>query len=214
MGSEVSTSFYHKSDSWFLPMLVFCSWEDRSNTCLVSRNFHKFQQDDLFWKWMCCRLDTENNVYSPVIVPVSSTFRSLFEELFHLRHMWDAAPAVEGDGTQRTQANDKKKISVYARFCPIRPKSKALEKSDENHAVDDQENQSDSVEITLPLHQRLAMIKMSNRLTSNRQALQVLTSEGGKKKDRLTHVASYYLLKHVLRSERRLAILLNVISEP
>ena len=187
MGSDVSTAFYHRSDSWFLPMLVFCSWEDRFNTCLVSGKFHKFQQDDLFWRWMCCRLDTENNVYSPVIVPVSSTFRSLFTELFHLRSMWDAVQITVGNDTEQSKANDKKRISVYARFCPVRPKLKALEKSDENHAVEDQENDSDSVEITLPLHQRLAMIKMSNRLTSNRQALQVLTSEGGKRNDTLRY---------------------------
>lgn len=200
MGSELSTSFYHKSDSWFLPMLAFCSWEDRSNTCLVSKKFHKFQQDDLFWKWMCCRLDTENNVYSPVIVPVSSTFRSLFTELFHLRRMWDAVEINQGNDNQQEQANGKKNITVYARFCPVRPKPKALEKSDENHAVEDQENECDSVEVTLPLHQRLAMIKMSNRLTSNRQALQVLTSEGGKKEGYVVYCdmkASHCRKRHI-----------------
>jgi hypothetical protein len=44
---------------------------------------------------------------------------------------------------------------------------------------DDDEAENQEIEVTLPLHQRLAMIRMSRKLKSNRQALKILTAEGG-----------------------------------
>lgn len=80
------------------------------------------------------------------------------------------------------QGGDKKKISVYARFSPKRPQQLTLTtsvSSDEANSNGDLENEDDDLEVTLPLHQRLAMIKLSHNLKSNGQALKVLASEGG-----------------------------------
>lgn len=41
------------------------------------------------------------------------------------------------------------------------------------------DNENEEIEVTLPLHQRLAMIKLSRNLKSNKEALKILTSEGG-----------------------------------
>jgi Kinesin motor domain len=108
--------------------------------------------------------------------------------------------AIGGNGEDAhdvvlNKAGDKNKIQVYARF---RPKSKKdAEKSDKSNDDDDddddnknEEVENDEVEVTLPLHQRLAMIRMSHRLKSNRQALKVLTSEGGWFQSRWTDIAN------------------------
>lgn len=95
-----------------------------------------------------------------------------------MRKMWSTVTDCEISPELR--AVGKKNISVYARFCPKRPKPSALKTEVENKENENLENQIDEVEVTLPLHQRLAMIRMSHDLISNRQALKVLTSEGGK----------------------------------
>jgi hypothetical protein len=180
MGSDISTTFYDKTDSWLLAALVYCAWEDRSRVLLIARRFHRFQQSDLFWRWMCGRLDIENSVYSPHFTPPSSTFRGLFMELYPMRKMWNVPMANGIENSQELRATGKKNISVYARFSPKRPKPAALKTDFENKENDDVENEVEKVEVTLPLHQRLAMIRMSHDLNSNRQALKVLTSEGGR----------------------------------
>jgi hypothetical protein len=180
MGSDISTTFYDKTDSWLLAALVYCAWEDRSQVLLVARRFHRFQQSDLFWRWMCGRLDIENSVYSPHFIPPSSTFRGLFIELFPMRKMWNVPMVDASDFSPELRPSGKKNISVYARFSPKRPKPAALKTEFENKENNNVVNEVDEVEVTLPLHQRLAMIRMSHDLNSNRQALKVLTSEGGR----------------------------------
>jgi hypothetical protein len=101
-------------------------------------------------------------------------------ELYPMRKMWNV-PMVNGiEISPELRATGKKNISVYARFSPKRPKPAALKTDFENKENDNVENEVEEVEVTLPLHQRLAMIRMSHDLNSNRQALKVLTSEGGR----------------------------------
>ncbi|KAJ1429036.1 P-loop containing nucleoside triphosphate hydrolase protein, partial [Ochromonadaceae sp. CCMP2298] len=70
-------------------------------------------------------------------------------------------------------AGERFKISVIARFRPgVLPNQGGQGQGDGGTG-------GQGVVVTLPLHQRLAMIRMSRRLSSNKQALRVLTSEGG-----------------------------------
>lgn len=62
------------------------------------------------------------------------------------------------------------KIGVFTRFRPAPPSSST--------DSDDKENQEEVVQVTLPLHQRLQLIKMSRGLRNNSQALKVLRNEG------------------------------------
>lgn len=105
--------------------------------------------------------------------------------------------------------NERFKISVYAKFRPHQVKEKDNKKEshqNSNHhnhkqklphskdgsnskTIDDskkenEENNADNdstsgTKVTLPLHQRLAMIRMSHNIKNNRSALKVLTEEGG-----------------------------------
>jgi hypothetical protein len=136
---------------------------------------------------MCGRLDVENGVYSPSVIPVASDFKTLFMELYPSNAMWGAIIS-DGDRDRERSLNqhrgDKKKISVYARFSPkrVKPIIESIiagnSHIDQSNVNEDQ-NKEDDIEVTLPLHQRLAMIKMSHNLKSSRQALKFLTSEGG-----------------------------------
>ena len=182
MGSSTSSLFFQKSDSWQLSVIVYCTWEDRWAVLATSRKLRQIQQSDMFWRWMCSRLEVEHGVYSPVIIPVASTFRSLFMELSPLRNMWEKMVISNEMTPPQFQGGDKKKISVYARFSPKRPGQPQLTTAEvlsEENNDDDFQNRDDDVEVTLPLHQRLAMIKLSHNLKSNGQALKVLASEGG-----------------------------------
>lgn len=102
-----------------------------------------------------------------------------------MRKMWNSPVINGGEISPELRAVGKKNISVYARFSPKRPKPAALKAESESKENENLENEVDEVEVTLPLHQRLAMIRMSHDLNSNRQALKVLTSEGG----RLSNIA-------------------------
>jgi hypothetical protein len=118
-------------------------------------------------------------------------------ETSHLTALANGLPADEAD---QGKAN-LYKINVYARFRPDTEAAKDLElkkalkkpavedmspsKKDEKACQqEDKENDqhsgnNDCVEVSLPLYQRLAMIKMSHNLKSNKAALKVLAAEGG-----------------------------------
>ena len=182
MGSSTSSLFFQKSDSWQLSVMAYCTWEDRWAVLATSRKLRQLQQSDMFWRWMCSRLEVEHGVYSPVIIPVASNFRSLFMELSSSRNMWEEVVVSNERTPLHLQGGDKKKINVYARFSPKRPEQSQLSTAQVSNDGNNDgyfENQDDDVEVTLPLHQRLAMIKLSHNLKSNGQALKVLASEGG-----------------------------------
>jgi hypothetical protein len=94
--------------------------------------------------------------------------------------MWEATTIEEEESDKcivnSLQAGDKNKISVYARFSPKRLQlNDIVDENNENISDNGDKDQ----EVTLPLYQRLAMIKLSHNLKGNRQALKVLASEGG-----------------------------------
>jgi len=95
--------------------------------------------------------------------------------------MWKSFPPPPDrlvDAVQEQKSNTFK-INVYARF---RPSAHSLKKQSKIEAVKPLEASDDAaaaIEVNLPLHQRLAMIKLSHKLTSNKEALKVLATEGG-----------------------------------
>lgn len=97
------------------------------------------------------------------------TWRTTFLELYKIRNLWVGDHGGESEGGAIGQMNEKYeeilkehfKINVYARFRP-----------------QNDEIQYEHKQITLPLHQRLGLIKLSCNLKSNREALRVLKEEG------------------------------------
>ena len=116
----------------------------------------------------------EHGVYVPPALPYQSNWKSLFFELYALRNLGSKVDINDHNNNLQTSSTSERfKISVYARF---KPQSK-ISNDETNDTDDDKEN--DEREVTLPLHQRLAMIKMSHNLNSNKDALKVLAYEGG-----------------------------------
>jgi kinesin family protein 5 len=197
MGNHLATLSLREGSSWAFTVLEFAGWEER--VALTSTNKHIRKQtnnDDQYWRFLCTLLAREHGVYVPPTVPKNlRTWRHLFRELFPMRKMWAPAPAPlirdnddDDDDDDDAFANvevpmpeqgERNKIQVFARFKP-KPEKKATDADDAAQAAEASEStDKDEVEVTLPLHQRLAMIRMSHNLTSNRQALKVLTTEGG-----------------------------------
>lgn len=122
-------------------------------------------------------------------------FKSLFKEAYLLRGMWDYVSAVESGKSEHLMISNrdknKNKISVYARFSPKRLRIEDSDSTADNESIENMTNKDDNDEnkhaadgsedsgISLPLHQRLAMIKISHNLKTNTEALKVLTAEGG-----------------------------------
>jgi hypothetical protein len=114
--------------------------------------------------------------------------------MYHLRSLWfhsddDATGSAHGryDNSSinvtaekyRAPIKERFKISVYARFRPsdaIMTTTHSTRQADSKGVID--APQTKPVEIKLPLHQRLSMIRLARNLTSTKEALKVLASEG------------------------------------
>lgn len=129
---------------------------------MLSRKWAAFMQTDVVMRWMCYRLMVDYKLYSPLKLTAGVTWKSMFMELFNIRHIWSGDDSSRQSGHDPDRKSERAKINVYARFRPI----------------DNSQHVEDTKEITLPLHQRLALIKMSCKLKSNRAALHVMKEEG------------------------------------
>lgn len=142
----------------------------------LSKSFRILYKSEQIQAILTHALVNEYHIYAPSSLPHKYTWRKLFRELYFLRHIWLAPELLQA--SQHTY-----KINVYSRFKPL---SKEAEKvvdtlaasSTEDEVVDEAGNENHTRKIVLPLHQRLAVIKYANRLSSNRDALRVLMNEG------------------------------------
>lgn len=183
MGAKLSSTRFQmdqeSEQSWTFQVLEYCTWKERCNILSTSKVYYQLTKADLFWRWLLNRLEIENGVYFPKTRPTLN-YKGLFKELYVLKNMWKATTIEEEDSDKcivnSLQAGDKNKISVYARFSPKRLQLNDI--VDENNENINDNGDKDQ-EVTLPLYQRLAMIKLSHNLKGNRQALKVLASEGG-----------------------------------
>jgi len=169
---------------WILIILEFSSWRERSSLMVLSKRWwNSTHRDYKFYRFLCTRLSAEHHVYIPSIIPTKDTWRSVFVEMYHLRSLWYqsevASNARDSIGNldtavvqkYRAPVKERFKISVYARFRPSDGVS--LSQGDKDVGT-----QKKSLEINLPLHQRLSMIRLARNLTSTKEALKVLASEG------------------------------------
>jgi len=146
----------------------------------VSKKLAAKTSTDAFYRFLCYRLVEEHLLYIPSmpVLPPPLNWRRLFVELFALRNIWFVS-----ENASTHQFSQKFKISVFARF---RPKlSDEVEIEDIRDSISSVDSEK---EITLPLHQRLSLIRMSHGLKKNGAALRVLASEGqwfGKKWENL-----------------------------
>lgn len=204
----------HDLPLWALHILEYCDWQTRHGASFLSKEWHKNTTTVFFYRFLCQRLSAEHGVYTPITPPFSDNWKTLFFELFKLRHLWtspylDLNDALVANAQQNSnEFKERFKISVYAKFRPhqLQPPVKSVqvfkEKAEkeklqsskttsESNDVENDENQENScAKVTLPLHQRLAMIRMSHKIKNNRSALKVLTEEGGWFQDKWAETSS------------------------
>ncbi len=155
----------HDMPLWLLFIMEYCDWDQRFQLAALSRQWRQNTQVNAFYRFLCERLSAERAIYVPHSLPTRIDWKTLFRQLYRLRDLWGMAKeGFDAKGGKPNMQQESWKINVFARFRPFNPS-------------EDQENNCASV--TLPLHQRLQMIKMNRKLGSNRAALQVLAQEGG-----------------------------------
>ena len=158
------------TEELFRSIIQFCDWKDRENCRSLSKQLAKFTKSSAFYRWCCERLAEEHCIYISQEFPTYQ-WESIFKEFYPLRNMWQSGENVIAPEKSKTF-----KINVYARF---RPSTQALKRQAKVDVMKASEPEESTVEVNLPLHQRLAMIKISHRLSSNKEALKVLAAEGG-----------------------------------
>jgi hypothetical protein len=179
---------------WILIILEFSSWRERSALMMLSKRWwYSTHGDYKFYRFLCTRLSVEHLIYIPSTIPTKDTWRSVFLDMYHLRSLWfhsddDATGSAHGryDNSSinvtaekyRAPIKERFKISVYARFRPsdVIMTTNSTRQADSKGVID--APQTKPVEIKLPLHQRLSMIRLARNLTSTKEALKVLASEG------------------------------------
>jgi len=175
-------------------ILNFANEETRVKFISVSRAHAKLLTSEVSFKWRNVRLHIENGIYfSPDInINVNSTrtsvdtdadastnfcWKQLFLHNYPKRNLWTAAARNNCHRATRTPQDphyvrDKTvhtfQLTVSARFKP-----KGMDHASTNT------NQEHQRKISLPLHQRLALIRMNRNITSQREAFKVLMHQGG-----------------------------------
>ena len=144
-----------------------------------------------YYIWRLRRLHIEKGIYSPIFVSSSSNYdwKQMYHEMFQLRYLWNNDNDNNNEISYRSGMNkDVQKqntisssnesdfhVSVCARFRPKKSQAKDFHQNNKR--------------ITLPLHQRLSIIKITNKITSNREALKILHDNGGWFHDRKIQVS-------------------------
>mmetsp|Transcript_7449 Transcript_7449/g.11085 ORF Transcript_7449/g.11085 Transcript_7449/m.11085 type:complete len:783 (+) Transcript_7449:104-2452(+) len=176
-----------EESGWFFQVLVYCDMTTRSKCVLLSKRYSKILQSQEAFKWQLERLHIENGIYFPMQqLPTNETWRSIYIDLYKRRHLWNTPMEGNSGSVWNTKDDDKDlplwqlrpssitgenfNITVCARFKPSTFSRKDVD--------------SDDDKATLPLHQRLSLIRLSNKLETNQQALGVLKAQGGWFKDR------------------------------
>lgn len=155
-----------EESGWLFNLLAFCDRETRAAVLFISKRYYEILTTPASFRWRLERLHIECGVYFPSSLPKDHTWKSLFLDLDKKHSLWDA-----DDDSDTAASSDGKsfKISVYARFKPLN-----------NDRVSVQNGRKS----VLPLHQRLALIRIDKGLSSNSDALGVLKEQGSWFKDK------------------------------
>lgn len=145
-------------------ILNFCDQESRLNFLYLSSRMNCMLTSSLSFKWRLERLHIEKGVYFPPSLPPKLSWRGIFLKNWKRRFLWETDVGLNRNELKEESFN----IQVSARF---KPRSK--------NGDNDVEMEVGGKKAVLPLHQRLALIRMNRKLDSNEKAFQVLKDQGG-----------------------------------
>jgi kinesin family protein 5 len=165
--------------------LEFCDLKTRANGIFTCKRYQKMLTTDSSFRWRLERLHIEHGVYysSPLELSLDAPqedkpnpHKILYLNLIQKKMLWreDHEQSSTSNDTWRHDQKDQFKINVSVRF---KPRSNRIPSSAATHAA------------TLPLHQRLALIRLNHKLESNSQALSILKERGEWFKDKWSSLA-------------------------
>mmetsp|Transcript_12698 Transcript_12698/g.17497 ORF Transcript_12698/g.17497 Transcript_12698/m.17497 type:complete len:616 (-) Transcript_12698:187-2034(-) len=144
----------------FFRILTFCERTTSSDFIFLSKWHKDTLTSEASFKWRLHRLHIEKGIYCPPRLPPNSTWKTLYLELVKRQFLWEKTSSVP--------TAHKFNINVSARFKP-----KGLSRGAE-HTKGNYEKK-----LNLPLHQRLALIRLDKKVSSNKEALKILGNQGG-----------------------------------
>ena len=154
-----------------MEVLTFADISTRNNCIFLSKRYHKILTSEESFRWRLERMHIERGIYTPTEFGNKHSWKSIFVKQHKRRNLWNASQELSSENldlrqVSRIETPQQKSLNTRISVCVrIKPKKSDL-KQDTNEKV------------SLPLHQRLALIKVSNNMNSNREALSVLVQNG------------------------------------
>eukprot|EP00970_Alexandrium_tamarense_P017708 scaffold10795_cov193-Alexandrium_tamarense.AAC.11 len=162
-----------EDSGWLFNVLDFCDRETRHNCLFVTNRYCHTLTTDASFRWRLERLHIEHGVYFSTTLSNDKTWRALYLELDKKRQLWEADQVDNQEKVKRDERGDQFSIAVYARLKPL--------DSDSNRVLP-------SRKAILPLHQRLALIRIDKGIASKSDALLALKEQGGWFKDKWSEI--------------------------
>lgn len=156
----------NNADTALFCILKFLDERTRVNIISVSKTHARILTSEAAFKWRVTRLHIERGIYfSPSLVP-NTSWRDVFLYNYGRRNLWRANNSSADNQGQEEKDEHKFQLTVSARFRPKNLDGMVHE-------------QHPPKKISLPLHQRLALIRMNRNITSQKEAFRVLMRQGG-----------------------------------
>mmetsp|Transcript_572 Transcript_572/g.1021 ORF Transcript_572/g.1021 Transcript_572/m.1021 type:complete len:668 (+) Transcript_572:79-2082(+) len=154
-------------------ILSFVDEQTRESFVFVSVAHSKILTSEASYFWRCQRLHLERGIFFSCGICPNDTWKNVFYRNYvSRRNLWSKASSCRGEEGPLTPVCDSKsdqfKLTVSAR---LRPRN-LIGSSEGSY-------QFPRKDIALPLHQRLALIRMSRNITSPKEAFHVLMKQGG-----------------------------------
>ena len=185
----MNSSICHDKDSgWLFHLLEFCDKSTRDIAICLSQRYRQILTTEASFKWRLKRLHIEEGVFVPIreIHRKNTQWKSKYLKFKKRSGMWKINS--NQNQTDNTSLRNNTSNNIVSTSNEVKDNF-IMEDSEKFHVQvcvrlrptlngdlcykTDLKNRA-----TLPLHQRLQLIKIDNKLTSNKQALRVLKDRG------------------------------------
>ena len=168
--SNSTVPFFQDTTFWLFRVLEYCDVKTRNNAIFICKHYSTVLTSNSSFRWRLERLHIEHGIYCTVAMYHDNkgpspppNFKELYLSLSNQEKFWlnecNQSDGERGDDTTSETLN----INVSVRFKPLQNSNK---------------NMNCIPKVTLPLHQRLKLIRHKHKLRSNRDALNILKKEG------------------------------------
>eukprot|EP00750_Incisomonas_marina_P001461 INCI11267.2.p1 GENE.INCI11267.2~~INCI11267.2.p1 ORF type:complete len:720 (+),score=139.61 INCI11267.2:206-2365(+) len=202
-GSSLVANFSRVVEAFAYDILAFCDWSERASLPCVNKSVaFATVYSQYHYRWMCRALQQSFLLHVPEALPLNVTRRDLFFELWKYRHVFvpksltEAAPHgqqsegeavadINTDPERSAASGDEERDDNYQHPTLRRERCEIAVAVRFRPALDRQRSRTDKrTKITLPLYQRLQLIRAQNAPKNGKgklgiaESLQVLKENG------------------------------------